>query len=88
MKTGLFILLMAFSLSVNAQAKKDTVAKAPSAAKIIAPADSVKIISTKDLLTFLKLLKDNASYSMYSQLTPDNVISELYAWALKEYAKK
>jgi len=90
MKTGILILLiMAFSISASAQAKKDTVVKAPVVATAPPPPpDSVKIISTKDLVTFLKALKDGASYSIYSQLTPDNVIAELYGWAIREYNKK
>lgn len=89
MKTGILVLLiMAFSISASAQAKKDTVVKAPVATAPPPPPDSVKIISTKDLITFLKALKDGASYSTYSQLTPDNVIAELYGWAIREYNKK
>ena len=79
MKKTLTIIFICIGLSVSAQTK-DTLTKNP-------PPDSIKILSVKDLLTFLKFLKDNATVTMYSQLTPDNVIAELYGWAIKEYQK-
>lgn len=80
MKKTLTIIFICIGLSVSAQTKKDTLTKNP-------PPDSLKILSVKDLLTFLKFLKDNATVTVYSQLTPDNVIAELYGWAIKEYQK-
>lgn len=52
------------------------------------PIDSaqISIISQKDLVDFDTWLKDNASVTQYSKLTPTSVLTELLGWKMRQIA--
>jgi hypothetical protein len=70
-------------VDVKAKAKMDSLDKAN---KIIVPADSIAIISAIDIVKFLDILKKSASYDVYTKLPPDQVLVELYKWAVVEWS--
>ena len=63
-------------------------APASDTAKIKMPPDSVAIISIRDITNFFKWLRENVSVANYEKMKPEDTLSELINFAIKEYDKK
>lgn len=87
------VLLSAFviiSIVSFCQAKKPAAVK-PAPADTLAlvmPADTLAIVSAVDIVAFSNYLRKSVSYDAYLKLTPDQVIQELYRFAILEWNKK
>lgn len=69
---------MAFALYVYPQ-NKPTTSKATTI-----DSTSIPTISLKDLQQFNTLLKKQASYEQYTQLTPEATLAELWKWKIQQ----
>lgn len=78
MKKLLILFAVVFSFSADAQVKDS----------LPEPADTVKVLSKRDLGLFIKELRDRASVTYYESMKPTQVIDELYYWFLNIYFTK
>jgi len=76
MKKLLTISLILFSLSAISQTK-DSI-----------PPDSINIAALRDISSFNDFLKKNASFDIYTKLTPEQTLQEFARWAVAEWNKK